>query len=71
MIWEQRCEICHHPANRFEFSRGRDLAVDPGPASGSINFLAYPFLEVNGQPRRVPTLFLFRRTACRTKHAGA
>jgi hypothetical protein len=61
----------HHPANRFEFSRGRDLAVDPGPASGSINFLAYPFLEVNGQPRRVPTLFLFRRTACRTKHAGA
>jgi len=24
----------HHPANRFEFTRGRDLVLDPGPASG-------------------------------------
>ena len=30
----------HHPANRFELSRGRDLVVEPGPASGPINFLA-------------------------------
>lgn len=52
----------HHPANRIEFTRGRDLVLDPGPAAGPINFLAYPFLEVNGQPRRVATLFLFRRT---------
>ena len=54
----------HHPANRIEFSRGRDLALDPGPAAGPINFLAYPYLEVDGQPRRVGTLFLFRRTSC-------
>lgn len=54
----------HHPANRFEFSRGRDLVLDPGPASGPINFLAYPFLEVDGKPVKVPTLFLFRRTTC-------
>ncbi len=52
----------HHPANRLEFTRGRDLVVDPGPASGPINFLAYPLLEVGGQPQKVPTLFLFRRT---------
>jgi hypothetical protein len=54
----------HHPSNRFEFSRGRDLILDPGPASGPINFLAYPVLEVDGVPQRVNTLFLFRRTGC-------
>lgn len=54
----------HHPANRFEFSRGRDLDLDPGPASGPVNFLAYPLLEVDGKPQKVTTLFLFRRTTC-------
>jgi hypothetical protein len=57
----------HHPANRFEFSRGRDLVLDPGPVSGPINFLAYPFLEVEGKPQKVATLFLFRRTSCDAK----
>jgi hypothetical protein len=51
----------HHPANRFEFTHGRDLVVDPAPASGPINFLAYPLLEVEGRPQLVKTLFLFRR----------
>jgi len=54
----------HHPANRFEFSRGRDLLLDPGPASGPINFLAYPYLEVAGERKPVKTLFLFRRDGC-------
>ena len=56
----------HHPANRFEFTHGRDLMVDPEPASGPINFLAYPLLEIGGQPKRVSTLFLFQRTGCRS-----
>jgi len=51
----------HHPANRFEFSRGRDLIVDPGPDSGPINFLAYPVLEIDGQPVRVKIEFSFKR----------
>jgi len=51
----------HHPANRFEFSKGRDLVVEPEPASGPINFLAYPVMEINGQPIKVQTEFLFRR----------
>lgn len=54
----------HHPANRLELSHGRDLTLDPGPASGPINFLAYPVLEVNDQPLRTKTLFLFQRTNC-------
>jgi hypothetical protein len=54
----------HHPANRFEFSRGRDLLLDPGPATGPINFLAYPHLEVAGEQKPVKTLFLFQRTGC-------
>lgn len=36
----------HHPANRFELSKGRDLVVDPEPASGPINFLAFPIDRV-------------------------
>jgi transglutaminase-like putative cysteine protease len=51
----------HHPANRFELSRGRDLVVEPGPASGPINFLAYPILEISGTPVKVPVEFSFKR----------
>jgi len=51
----------HHPANRFELSKGRDLVVEPQPASGPINFLAYPVMEMAGQTIKVQTEFLFRR----------
>ncbi|MBI4326425.1 MAG: transglutaminase domain-containing protein [Chloroflexi bacterium] len=51
----------HHPANRFELSKGRDLVVASEPASVPINFLAYAVMEVNGQPVKVQTEFLFRR----------
>jgi hypothetical protein len=52
----------HHPANRIELSRGRDLVLDPGPASGPINFLAYPVLEIAGEPVALNPRFSFRRT---------
>ncbi|MCF6359766.1 MAG: transglutaminase domain-containing protein [Cyclobacteriaceae bacterium] len=51
----------HHPANRIEFSRGRDIAPDPLPKSGAINFLAYPVFEVGGKPDLVQTKFAFVR----------
>jgi len=51
----------HNPANRFELTKGRDLVVDPEPASGPINFLAYPLLEMNGEIVRPETTFMFRR----------
>jgi transglutaminase-like putative cysteine protease len=51
----------HHPANRIEFSQGRDLMVEPGPASGPINFLAYPILEINGREAATKTTFSFKR----------
>ncbi|MBI1947506.1 MAG: transglutaminase domain-containing protein [Deltaproteobacteria bacterium] len=53
----------HHPANRLELSRGRDLLVEPLPASGPINFLAYPVLEVDGKPVKAEVSFSFVRTA--------
>jgi transglutaminase-like putative cysteine protease len=56
----------HHPANRLELSRGRDLVVEPGPKSGPINFLAYPVLEVDGEPVRAKVRFSFNRNASRT-----
>ncbi|MFA5110512.1 MAG: transglutaminase domain-containing protein [Desulfobaccales bacterium] len=52
----------HHPANRFELSRGRDLVVEPGPTSGPINFLAYPVLEIGGNPVKVAVEFSFNRS---------
>lgn len=51
----------HHPANRFEFSRGRDLTVEPGPSSGPINFLAFPILEIAGKSAPVQAKFSFIR----------
>ena len=51
----------HNPANRFELTKGRDLIVDPEPASGPINFLAYPLLEMNGEIVKPETTFTFRR----------
>ena len=51
----------HHPANRIEFSRGRDLIVEPSPASGPINFLAYPILEINEKEASAKTTFSFKR----------
>ena len=52
----------HHPANRFEISRGRDLVVEPGPAAGPINFLAYPVLEIEGKPVKAAVEFSFIRS---------
>lgn len=51
----------HHPANRIELSRGRDLEVNPGPQSGPIPFHAYPVMEVDGKEMLVPTNFSFKR----------
>ena len=50
-----------HPANRIEFTRGRDLNIDPGPKSGTINFLAYPVLEIGNSPAIADTFFSFQR----------
>ena len=50
-----------HPANRIEFSRGRDLHLDPGPQIGSINFLAYPVMEIGNTPAFPKTFFSFFR----------
>ena len=51
----------HHPANRFQFTLGRDLEVDPAPSSGKINYLVYPLLEVDGEEVPVERSFSFRR----------
>jgi transglutaminase-like putative cysteine protease len=52
----------HNPANRFELTKGRDLVVDPAPATGPINFLVYPLLEMEGKVVKPETSFAFRRT---------
>jgi transglutaminase-like putative cysteine protease len=60
----------HHPANRIELSRGRDLLLDPQPSSGPINFLAHPVLEVEGKPVQIKADFSFRREKPDKRVAG-
>ncbi|WP_232625177.1 transglutaminase-like domain-containing protein [Pareuzebyella sediminis] len=50
-----------HPANRIEFTKGRDLKIEPGPKSGPINFLAYPVMEEGDNPVYPKTFFSFER----------
>ena len=50
-----------HPANRIELSKGRDLELNPGPESGPINFIAFPYLEVGGKELKAISSFSFRR----------
>ena len=57
----------HHPANRIELSRGRDLVVEPGPTSGPINLLAYPVFEVGGKLVKAKAEFAFERSKMPTR----
>lgn len=50
-----------HPANRIELSRGRDLEVNPSPASGPINFISFPYLEIDGKEVKAAASFSFFR----------
>lgn len=50
-----------HPANRIELTRGRDLQLTRSPEAGPINFLAYPYLEIDGKEVKAPTQFTFMR----------
>lgn len=51
----------HHPANRIELSKGRDIKVEPAPGTGPINFLAYPLLEIDGKITATKNTFSFTR----------
>jgi transglutaminase-like putative cysteine protease len=37
-------------ADRVTFTTGRDLELSPAPAAGPVNFLIYPYVEVDGKP---------------------
>jgi hypothetical protein len=37
-------------ADRVTFSVGRDLTLEPPQAAGPVNFLVYPYTEVDGKP---------------------
>lgn len=51
----------HHPANRFEFTQGRDLVFEPAPPESPVNFFIYPLLEVDGKLIKTENEFRFRR----------
>lgn len=51
----------HHPANRIELSKGRQINLDPMPASGPATFFAYPIMEQGETELFSATLFSFQR----------
>ncbi len=38
--------------DRVQFSIGRDLELTPAPAAGTVNYLSYPYAEVNGKQHK-------------------
>ena len=36
--------------NRIRFSRGRDLILSPAQAGNAVNYIVYPYAEVDGKP---------------------
>jgi len=40
----------HHDENRLEFSRGRNLTLDPPQHGPPLNFFVYPYAEVDDRP---------------------
>ncbi|MCH6256345.1 transglutaminase domain-containing protein [Puniceicoccaceae bacterium K14] len=51
----------NHPANRFQFTVGRDLELNPSPKSGTVNYLIYPLFEIAGKQQKIETEFAFQR----------
>ncbi len=50
-----------HPANRIEFTKGRDLQFEPSPQSSPVKFMAYPIFEVDGESKVSNAKFSFQR----------
>ncbi|WKV11549.1 transglutaminase domain-containing protein [Marivirga harenae] len=50
-----------HPANRIEFTKGRDLKFEPAPQSSPVKFMAYPIFEVDGESIVSNAKFSFNR----------
>jgi transglutaminase-like putative cysteine protease len=46
--------------DRIVLSRGRDLTFEPKQAGPPVNFLVYPYLEVDGKPAEAARKFSFR-----------
>jgi len=49
------------PADRIEFSEGRDILLNPAQNGARLNFFIYPYIEVDGHPfRQVENEIAFR-----------
>ena len=51
----------HHPANRLELSRGRDILPKPEPKAGPFNYFFGPHLEVGGKEVPLKATYEFKR----------
>jgi transglutaminase-like putative cysteine protease len=51
----------HHPSNRFEVSRGRDITPADKNEDGPINFAVHPYAEVNGKAIKMAGSYRFQR----------
>ena len=49
-----------HDTNRVQFTIGRDLTMKPAQQGAPLNYLIYPYAEVDGKPVTVAHSFSFR-----------
>jgi transglutaminase-like putative cysteine protease len=52
-----------HDENRVEFTRGRDLTLQPRQAGTPLNYFVYPYAEADGQPVEVAHTYIFADVA--------
>jgi hypothetical protein len=51
----------HHDENRLEFTRGRNLTLEPAQHGPPLNFFVYPYSEIDGRPHEaIDGQFTFR-----------
>src|SRR5215467_9771716 len=61
-----------HDENRVEFSRGRDLVLNPPQTDEPLNYFVYPYAEADGKPlRSVDRTMTYRDLAVGTSAGGS
>ena len=54
----------HHPANRFQLTKGQQIELVPASSQGPLTFLVHPYVEINGKAvKGAKGTYAFKRLA--------
>jgi hypothetical protein len=49
-----------HDDNRVQFTVGRDIHLDPAQQGEPLNYIIYPYAELDGKPFKLESTFSFQ-----------